>query len=145
MWLETLEILSVVLLASVEILAAIPAGFAFGHHYLLIIAETSLGAILGAVIIIKFGDGLRKWLLKRKKEKKEPSPRRQRFKRIYEKYGVVGTGLLAPLITGVPLGAAMSVAAGASPANNIHWTAIGVLIWTTIFTLLGELGIEIFG
>jgi len=144
MWVELLEILSVFLLASVEVLAAIPAGFAFGHHFLIIIIETTLGAILGAIIIIKFGDGIRKWLLKRKKPK-EPSPRRQRFKKIFEKYGVAGTGLLAPLITGVPLGVALSVAAGATPSKNILWTSIGVAIWTIIFTMLGELGIEIFG
>ncbi len=144
MWGTILEIISVILLAAVEVLAAIPAGFAFGHHFLMIIAETTLGAILGAIIIVKFGDRLRLWLLKRKKPKK-PSPRRDRFKRIYEKYGVVGTGLLAPLITGVPLGVALSVAAGATAGKNILWASFGTFIWTVIFTLLGELGIEIFG
>jgi membrane protein DedA with SNARE-associated domain len=144
MWVELLEIFSVILLAAVEVLAAIPAGFALGHHFLLIIIETSIGAILGAIVIIRFGDGIRRWLLKKKKPK-EPSPRRQRFKRTYEKYGVAGTGLLAPLITGVPLGAALSVAAGADAMKNILWTSIGVVIWTIVFTLLGELGIEIFG
>jgi len=144
MWVELLEIFSVVVLAAVEVLAAIPAGFAFGHHYLLIVAETSIGAILGAIIVIKSGDGIRKWLLKKRKPK-EPSPRRERFKKVFDKYGVAGTGLLAPLITGVPLGATLSVAAGADPFKNILWISIGVIIWTVVFTMLGELGIEIFG
>lgn len=120
-----------------ELWAAIPAGTAMKLHPVLTGIASALGAIIGAVIVIFLGDRLRQWLL-RNKEKE--GKRKGRIYRIWEKYGVIGLGLLSPLLTGAPLGAAIGVSLGASPRRLILWMSIGILIWTVILTAISTLG-----
>lgn len=121
----------------IELWAAIPAGIAMKLNPLLTGSASALGAIIGAVIVIFLGDKLRHWLL-RNKEKE--GKRKGRIYRIWEKYGVIGLGLLSPLLTGAPLGAAIGVSLGASPRRLILWMIIGIIIWTVVLTAISTLG-----
>lgn len=132
-----IKFITVIGIGILELWAAIPAGTALKLHPLLIGIASALGAIIGAVIIIFFGDRLRMWLLK-KKEKGEKN--KGRIYKIWEKYGVIGLGMLSPLITGAPLGAAIGISLGASPRRLIIWMSIGIVIWTIILTTISTLG-----
>ena len=124
-------------LGIIELWAAIPAGTALKLHPLLNGIASAVGAIIGAVVAIFFGDRLRQWLLK-KREKKEKN--KGRIYRIWEKYGVIGLGMLSPLLTGAPIGAAIGISWGASPKRLIIWMSIGIVIWTVILTAISTLG-----
>lgn len=133
------KFISVVGLSIIELWAAIPAGMALNLHPLLICIASATGAIIGALLIILFGDVLRKRLLK-KKNKKERT--KGRIYLIWEKYGVIGLGLLSPLITGALLGAAIGISLGAAPRKLILWLSIGIVIWAVLLTAIGTLGLE---
>ena len=132
-----IKFITVTGLGIIELWAAIPAGTALKLHPLLNGIASALGAMIGAVFVIFFGERLRKWLLN-KKEKGERN--KGRIDRIWEKYGVVGLGMLSPLITGAPLGAAIGISLGASPRRLIIWMSIGIVIWTVLLTTISTLG-----
>ncbi|MFZ7104455.1 MAG: small multi-drug export protein [Peptococcaceae bacterium] len=138
-----LNILSVTALAILEIWAAIPLGFVLGLHPLVIVITNVIGATAGVFLIIFAGERLRNWILKRhesKKDKGEPGT----IQKIWQKYGVIGLGLLSPFLTGALLGAAIGIASGASIGKLLFWMTIGIILWTVILVSLGAAGIEIF-
>lgn len=128
-------------LGIIELWAAIPAGTALKLHPLLNGLAAGLGAIIGALLVIILGDRLRNWLLK-KKEKEQKN--RGWIYRIWEKYGVIGLGILSPLITGALLGAAIGISLGASPKRLILWMSVGIVIWTIVLTIISTLGFAVF-
>lgn len=128
-------------LGILELWAGIPAGFALGLPPWLTGLAAGAGSVLGALLVILLGDRLRNWILrKRGKEKSEES----RMHRIWNRYGVAGLGLLSPLLTGAPLGAALGVAFGASPRRLLAWMSIGIAAWSVILTTLAALGVSVF-
>ncbi len=125
-------------IGSAELWAAIPAGLAMELHPLLTGIASALGAIIAVVLVIILGARLRNWLLRKKNNKEAKT--RGRIYLIWEKYGVIGLGLLSPLVTGVLLGAAIGVSLGAPRARLIIWMSIGIVIWTIILTIIATLG-----
>ena len=135
-----LKFLTVAGLGIIELWAAIPAGTALNLHPLLNGLAAGLGAIIGALLVILLGDRLRKWLLK-KKEKEQKN--KGWIYSIWEKYGVIGLGILSPLITGPLLGAAIGISLGASPKRLTLWMSVGILFWTTVLTIISTLGFAV--
>jgi membrane protein DedA with SNARE-associated domain len=135
------KFISVTGLGILELWAAIPAGTALKLPPLLNGIASALGAVIGALLIILAGDRLRRWLLK-KREKTHN--RESRIYKICEKYGVIGLGLLSPLLTGAPLGAAIGISLGAPPKRLFFWMTIGIVVWTIILTTVSTLGFEVF-
>jgi len=133
-----IKFITVIGLGVIELWVAIPTGTALSLHPLLNGIASALGAIVGAVLVIFFGDRLRKWLLKKKE--KEEGESKGRIYRIWEKYGVIGLGMVSPLITGAPLGAAIGISLGASPRRLIIWMSIGIVIWTILLTTISTFG-----
>ena len=136
-----IKFITVASLGILELWVAIPAGTALKLHPLLNGTASALGSIIAAVLIIFFGDRLRAWLL-RKKEKDEK--KKGRIYKVWEKYGVNGLGMLSPLITGAPLGAAVGIALGAPPRRLMIWMSIGIVIWAILLTTISTLGFAIF-
>ena len=136
---QMLQLLTVFALAMVELWAAIPAGLALGLNPLLVGLGASAGAILSTVIVILTGERLRNWLVRRYSKKKNP---RQPglVTRLWQRYGLIGLGLLAPLLTGAPIGAALGLSLGAQAGRLIFWMSLGIVLWAAILTVAGTLG-----
>ncbi|HOT07300.1 MAG: hypothetical protein A4E45_02107 [Methanosaeta sp. PtaB.Bin039] len=136
------EILSVACLALVELWGAIPLGLAMGLNPALVCVISAAGATFGAGGVILAGERLRSWLLCRTGR----SPGKDGWaRRIWERFGVAGLGLSAPLISGVPLGAAIGVALGAHPRSLMLWISAGTIIWSVILTILFSAGLQTLG
>lgn len=135
-----LEAIIIIFAASmVELWMGIPLGFVLDVNPILIAITSALGAILSAFIVITIGDNLRNRLIKWK-YKDEQELEKSRLYEIWNKYGVIGLGLLSPLIFGAPLGAAVGVALGAGKERLLIWMSIGILIWSVGLTLAGLMG-----
>ncbi|MCC3374638.1 small multi-drug export protein [Cohnella sp. REN36] len=133
-----MQIATVVATSVAELWAAIPLGFAFGLHPILIGAASAAGSIVAAAVVIFFGKSLRAWLQRRMTGN---SKRGGRITRIWDKYGVAGLGFLSPLITGAPLGAAVGIALGAKPVKLFVWMAAGIVVWSVILTAAVAMGL----
>lgn len=69
--------------------------------------------------------------------------RRKLLRKIWEKYGIIGLGLLSPLLFGAPLGAAIGVGIGAPKNKLLIWMTIGIIIWTIILVIAVNQGIKL--
>lgn len=108
--LETIIILFAT--SMVELWIAIPLGFVMEVNPLVIAIISAAGSILSAVLVIILGNNLRHRLLKWK-YKDESALKKSRLYEIWNNYGVIGLGLLSPLLLGAPLGSAVGIALGA--------------------------------
>jgi len=60
---------------------------------------------------------------------------------IWDRYGVVGLGLLAPLLVGAPLGTALGLLPGAPVRRLLLWVSVGIVLWSALLTAAGALGL----
>ena len=98
----------------------------------LVCLVAAAGAVSGGTAVILFGERVKAWLeRKRKREKLEE--RRGLLYRVWQRYGIVGWGLLAPLLVGSPLGAALGLVLGAPPRRLLPWLAAGSILWSVVF------------
>ena len=65
------------------------------------------------------------------------------MRRLWDRYGVIGWGLVAPLLLGAPLAAAIGVALGAARRRLVFWLGVGAVVWTTVLTVAVTLGAEV--
>ena len=133
-----LQFLSVVSIGIVELWAAVPAGIAMGLPAPLVWAATLLGALLGITVVVVAGDQLRTWLVRRFGHGgiREGG----RLRHVWDRYGVIGWGLLSPIVLGAPLAAEVGVALGAARGRLVFWLGVGAAVWTTVLTLAVALG-----
>ncbi|MFP4528678.1 MAG: small multi-drug export protein [Candidatus Kapaibacterium sp.] len=136
-----LAILSVFAIALAELIAAIPAGIAMGLSPWTAGAVSLAGSIAGSFITIFLSGRVREWIIRRRAGKEKKAGRLRKF---FDKYGAPGLGLSAPVLTGIPLGAALCVSFGASPGRSMLWMTAGVLLWSAILTGAALLGFSIF-
>lgn len=120
--------------------AAIPAGLALGLPPLLVILTTTLSYTLGVALVTVLGEGVRGWVLRRLGDRAVLSSD-SLMGRVWQRYGVVGLGLAAPVTVGAQIGAAVGVALGAPRGRLIAWMVIGALLWSIGLTLVITLGL----
>ena len=135
-----LQLLSVAAIAVVELWAAVPAGIAMGLPAPLVWAATLGGALLGITAVVVAGDRVRTWLVRRFGH--GGAREGGRLRGLWDRYGVIGWGLLAPLLLGAPLAAAVGVALGAPRRRLVFWLGVGVVVWVTVLTLAVALGAD---
>ena len=137
-----LKILTVAGLASFEIYAAIPAGFAFGLSPWLIFIASVTGGLIGVFIAAFLGDSIRKFFTKKDKPKKE-KPTTSLIYRLWNKYGIIGLGFLGTITVGAPVSLAVGIGLKAPLKLLITWCCIGVLCRCISFTLIGHYGMKL--
>ena len=138
-----LKIATVVALASFEIYAAIPAGFAFGLSAWIIFFASITGGLAGVFVAAFLGDKIRAFIAKYKK-KKEEKPRTGLVYRIWDKYGIIGLGFLGTITVGAPVSIAVGVGFNAPLKKLITWCCLGVITRCVAFTVIGYHGAKLF-
>jgi hypothetical protein len=137
---DIIQLLTVFGLSILELWAAIPAGFAFNLDPIGIIIASSAGSIISALIVIVAGEKIRNKIIHWRYKGKEP--KQGYLSRIWNKYGVIGLGLLSPLLLGAPLGAALGSILGAQRWRLLFWMSLGIIIWSIGLTLACATGIK---
>jgi membrane protein YqaA with SNARE-associated domain len=138
-----LKILTVAGLATFEIYAAIPAGFAFKLSPWVIFFASATGGLVGAFVAAFFGDKIRAFLHKKRPVKDEPK-RHPVITRIWTKYGIVGLGLLGTMTVGAPISIAVGTGLNADLKKLLIWCCIGVVVRCVLFTIIGYYGLKLF-
>ncbi|UOE93701.1 small multi-drug export protein [Alkalihalobacillus sp. LMS39] len=88
------------------------------------------------LVIIPFNAIVKK-IQKRKSRKGFISKRASKARERYEKYGVPGVALIAPVVSSGHIGAFVSIAAGADKKKVVFWHVISIVIWAIVGVLLG--------
>jgi len=137
-----LKILTVAGLASFEIYAAIPAGFAFGLSPWLVLGASVAGGLGGVFVAAFLGDKIRNFFTKNKKPK-EVKPRTGLVYRLWSKYGIIGLGFLGTMTVGAPLSLAVGIGFKAPLPLLIMWCCIGVITRCILFTAIAYYGLRL--
>ena len=127
-------------LGAVELWAAIPAGFGLGLHPVGTALASALGAMTSSLAVALLGARARDWIVARRGGLRDPRGHGT-IRRIWDRYGVVGLGLLAPLLVGAPLGTALGLLLGAPPRRLVPWIGVGIVAWSALLTTAGALGL----
>ena len=138
------KILTVAGLATFEIYAAIPAGFAFELSAWTIFFASLVGGIAGVYVAAFLGDRIKSFVSKYRKPKEE-KPKTGMIYRIWDKYGVVGLGFLGTMTVGAPVSIAVGYSFNVSAVRLVTWCCLGVLTRCAVFTALGHYGLKAFG
>ena len=128
-------------LGVIELWVAIPTGFVLGLDPVAIALASSFGAIVGVVISFLMVKQVLTWAVEKFGLDIVGFIQRRRIYRIWEKHGVIGLGLLAPLLTGAALGIGIGLVLGVPKKTLLLWMIIGVLLWSVALTLAIVLGI----
>lgn len=138
-----LKILTVAGLATFEIYAAIPAGFALGLSPWTIFLASVTGGLAGVFVAAFLGDKIRAFFYKNKPVKEEKN-KHPVIHRIWNKYGIIGLGFLGTLSVGAPISIAVGTGLNANLKKLLTWCCIGVLTRCVLFTLVGYYGLKLF-
>lgn len=77
-------------------------------------------------------------------EPAEPSARRAKVKRMFDRFGVPGVSLLGQAVLPSQITSGMMVSFGASRNAVIFWQIISIIIWAIIFALIAMGGMALF-
>ncbi len=137
------KILTVAGLATFEIYAAIPAGFAFKLPSWIILVASIAGGLAGAFVAAFLGGYIEKWMARFRKPK-PPKPKTGLVYRIWEKYGLIGLGVFGTMTVGAPVSIAVGVGFNAELHKLLLWCCVGVVLRCVIFTAIGHFGVKMF-
>lgn len=71
------------------------------------------------------------------------SPRREKVRRAFDKYGVAGVSLIGPIILPSQFTSAAMVSFGANRNAVIAWQIVSIVLWGTVFGVLASLGVAL--
>lgn len=73
----------------------------------------------------------------------EKSKKRERFERLFNRWGVPGVSLIGQTVLPSQITSAAMVGAGASPRHVILWQSISIVIWGLVFGSLAMAGLAV--
>lgn len=122
--------------------SAIPAGAASGSPLWLAAVSAWAGYSAGALVVLLAGTPLRDWLIRKLKipVKKDST---KLVWRIWERWGLAGLGLLAPVTIGPQAGSILALAVGERALRVFVALSIGVIPYCVLFAILVGLGVKI--
>jgi len=139
-----LRILTVAGLATFEIYAAIPAGFAFGLSPWTIFFASVTGGLIGVFAAAYLGNTIRALFHKKRPTRDAVEKKHPTILRLWNKYGIIGLGFLGTVSVGAPISLAVGIGLNAQLNKLVTWCCIGVITRCIVFTLVGWYGMQLF-
>lgn len=131
-------------LGFVYFLAAIPTGAASGASFWMAGLAAWAGYSCGALFVLVAGAPLRQWLVRKLKIPVERDPSRWVW-RAWDRWGLVGLGLLAPVTIGPQASAVLALAVGEKSLRILAALSLGVIPWCVAFAVLTAWGVKLAG
>jgi membrane protein YqaA with SNARE-associated domain len=138
-----LKILTVASLATFEIYAAIPAGFAFGLSPWIIFFASVTGGLIGVFIAAFLGNRIRALFHKKRAANHVAENKHPRLLQLWNRYGIIGLGFLGTVSVGAPISLAVGAGLNANFKKLVTWCCIGVVTRCIVFTLVGWYGLQL--
>jgi hypothetical protein len=125
-------------------------GVVAGLDPVVAIVAAIVGNIVSMVVVVLSAHGVRSRVGAARAEgadgvPAEESPRRQRLRARFDRYGVPGVSLLGQTILPSQITSAAMVSFGASRNAVILWQVISIILWGVAFGVLASLGVSFFG
>ena len=138
-----IKILTVVGLATFEVYAAIPAGFAFKLSPFIIFLASTFGGLIGVFVTAYLGKQIKNFFNKYRKVREEKKAPDGLVLKIWNKYGVIGLGFLGTMTVGAPISFGVGVRFNVPINKLVIWCCVGVITRCALFTSLGYFGMQL--
>src|SRR5699024_4215699 len=109
-----------------EVFIVVPLGIVWGLSQVIVMI---VGFLVNIITVIFMFDKIRKWYIRRREKQGKTSKRNTRAVEIFKKYGVIGSALLGPLLTGTHIAAFIGMSMGASKKRMMNWMSISIASW----------------
>jgi hypothetical protein len=123
---------------------AVPGGVAAGLSVLIATIVSWIGYAAGAGVMLLLGEPAREWIARKLRLPRERDPSKL-FWRTWDRFGLPGMGLLAPVTIGPQASCLLALALGEKPARIFVALVLGVLPWCIGFAVVVELGLMAVG
>jgi hypothetical protein len=120
--------------------ASIPAGMALGVNAVAVVITAAVSYACGVALVVLVGQPARDWILRRFGGKASSNPD-SAIRRAWNRYGLIGLALLAPVTTGAQIGTIIGMSLNAPPRRLFVLMSLGGLLWAIIFAALISLGV----
>ncbi len=137
-------LVSVFGIAFLSLWASIPAGIALSLHPLLVVATAALSYACGVALVVIAGQPVRDWIMRRLGGRASSNPD-SAIRRVWNRYGLIGLALLAPVTVGAQVGAIIGMSLNAPPRRLFVWMSLGGLLWSVAFAAAISLGVAAVG
>jgi membrane protein YqaA with SNARE-associated domain len=131
------KILTVVLLSTFEIYAAIGTGLlAFNLSPHIVCLASLTGGIIGVFVAAFLGEKIKHFIAKYKKPKppKAPTGKQKMMIALWKKYGEFGVGFIGTFFMGAPISIGIGIGFGVTAKRLIKWCLIAVIIRCIVFS-----------
>lgn len=106
------------------------------------IAAAVIGNWISMFVVVMFGEKLFGAF---KKKDAAPSPRKEKFLKYFNRFGVAGVSLLGQTVLPSQITSFGMIGLGAKRSAIIFWQTISIILWGTIFGLFGQGIVGFFG
>lgn len=124
----------------VEAEGAAVLGVVAGINPLVAIPAAVLGNALALAVVVWVIGTARSGLTRGRQV--ETNPKRQRMRRVFDRYGVPGVSLLGPLLLPSHVTAAAMVGFGAPRTRVFIWGVVAVALWAVVLGTIAYLGVQ---
>lgn len=142
-WLQWAGVLLVSAIPFVESYFGAVIGVAIGLHPVVAILVAVIGNVISMLAFVYGAGAIRDKARKNKDKDAEPSQKRQRLKRMFDKFGVPGVSLLGQTLLPSQITSMAMVGFGANRNIVAFWQIISIILWGVLFGVLATLGIEL--
>ncbi|MGD6843911.1 small multi-drug export protein [Bacillus infantis] len=103
------------------------------------------GNLLLLILLALFFEQFFLWRNSRREKKGASGPTKRdiRSKQLWEKYGIPGLALLAPLLVGTDIAAIAAFSLGASRSRVLAWMTVSLAMWTIVFAAASAYGVSL--
>ena len=135
-------IISIFGLAFLYFIAAIPAGVALQLPIWVAALTAGVSYAAGVVVVVLIGAPLRERLTKRFNISTTHDPNKLIW-RVWDRYGLIGLSLLAPVTLGAQIGALIGLSLGVKPRSLVIGMALGVVPWCIGIGIAVAFGLQV--
>jgi hypothetical protein len=133
-------LISVFGLAFLYFVGAIPAGLAQGLDPVVVVVTAAISYACGVGISVLVGQPVRDWVMRRFGRKTADNPN-SLLRRMWDRYGMIGLAILAPVTVGSQIGTIIGISLNAPPRRLFVLMSLGGLLWAILFTVAIKLGV----
>lgn len=115
----------------------VPLGIVWGLSPVGVGLTAFVGNFLLILLLGLFFKQIAEWRTARRVKKSitAPTKRETRSREIWEKYGIPGLALLAPILVGTDIAAMLALTFGSSKTRVIGWMTVSLALWTIAFAV----------
>ncbi len=128
-------------LAFFYFIAAIPAGAALQLPILIAAITAGVSYAAGVIVVVLIGAPLRERLTKRFNISTTHDSNKLIW-RVWDRYGLIGLSLLAPVTLGAQIGALIGLSLGVKPRSLVIGMALGIVPWCVGIAVAVALGLQ---